>query len=93
MKDKLIRLADNFMAKKRSDGNILIVGLDDSLIYFTISGVSVELWEEMMSGKAVNQALADLIIKYPQHKTEFPVLVKNFLEDLKKHKIISIENK
>lgn len=91
MKDTSITLAANFIAKKRSDGNILIVGLDDSEIYFTISGVSVELWEDMMSGKSVNQAQAALIAKYPQHKKEFPDLVENFLKDLKKHKII--ENK
>ena len=91
--ETLITCDPEFISKRRSNGDILLVRLDDSEIYFTIDGVSTDVWECLLAGKSVEKAEAELIKKNPKEEKEVKSLMKKFIKDLVKNKIINIKTK
>ncbi len=82
-----------FIFKRRSNGDILLLRLDDSEIYFTIDGISTAIWDNLIAGKSIEKSEAELIKKHPKDEKEIKTLMKKFIKDLTKNKIISIKNK
>jgi hypothetical protein len=82
-----------FISKRRSNGDILLVRLDDSEVYFTIDGISTDIWESLLAGKSIEKSEAELIKKHPKEGKEIQSLMKKFIKDLVKNKIINIKKK
>jgi hypothetical protein len=88
-----LKLNSNFISKRRANGDILLVSLDDSQVYFTIQGLAIEVWDKLNAGNKLEEIEESLCARFPNDKDEMSKLIKSFIKDLKKHEIISIQNK
>lgn len=84
---------DDVIAKKRENGDVILVKLDDNDIYFTINGLSVEVWEKLEKGKSLEEIEVNLTKKYPTDKVKIKKLLIKFVADLTKNKILAIAKK
>ena len=76
------QVSDDVIAKRRENGDILLVKLDDNDIYFTINGISVDVWEKLEKGKTLEEIEEALAEKYPNETKAIKTLLKKFTNDL-----------
>ena len=83
----------DFISKRRANGDVLLVRLDDSEVYFTIDGYSADIWEKLSGGYSIEEAESELIKLHPKDESEIKDLMKSFIQDLLQNKMITLEKK
>lgn len=77
------------IAKKRENGDVLLVKLDDSDTYFSINGISCEIWNKIEQGSSTEEIEKYLSTKYKKDQQEAVKLFKKLINDLIKNDLIS----
>lgn len=85
-------VVDNeIISKRRPNGDILLVRLDDSEFYFTINGIAANAWQKLYDGESVESVEAQIAEENPKNKKEIKDLMEKFIKDLVKQKIMTLE--
>ena len=79
-----------YISKRRSNGDVLLIKLDESEVYFTLDGISADVWEELSGGASIEETEDRIIKKFPNEEKEIRTLMKKLIKDLTKNKIISV---
>lgn len=85
-----VEVNDEFITKRRANGDILLVKLDESETYFTINGIAADIWEEVSSGHSIETVKSVFAKKHADDAKELELLVDDFIKDLVKNKILKL---
>ena len=87
--ETIIKISSDYISKRRANGDVLLICIDDSELYYTIDGMAADLWEKLAKGVSIEKAQGELIAKFPKEEAEIKKLIKGFIADLTKNKIIT----
>lgn len=91
--DPVFEIPRNKILHKQSpDGTISILSLDEERFLYRISGLSKLVWQSFDGRTPLSKITQKICKAHPQHAAKLPALIKSFIKDLLKYKLVQPKN-
>ena len=91
LKDKLDFIPEpskQVLSRMNKDGSVAIIRLDSDQYFYTLDGVSAEVWSSMDGKKTLARIVASLIKKHGLPEERFVKDVNKLISDLRKERLL-----
>lgn len=79
---------DEIVASRNNDGSIVAMKVDDSDLFYKITGVATEVWNKLEAGVNTDEIIASITSEYEISKDVVEKDIEEFYKDLLKFNII-----
>ncbi|MCK5883679.1 MAG: PqqD family protein [Bacteriovoracaceae bacterium] len=82
-------MKEDIVSRTNPNGTIVLMKMDDSEIFFKISGVAAEVWKGIEDGSDLNQTISKIVDDYNCSADQVEQDTRSFIEELIKKDLIS----
>ena len=79
---------DEIVASRNNDGSIVAMKVDDSDLFYKITGVATEVWNKLEAGANTDEIITSITSEYEISKDVVEKDIEEFYKDLLKFNII-----
>ncbi len=84
----MIQIAKDLIARRNQDGNVIVMRLDESSLFYKIDGIAAQVWGDLVDKKTADELVAKYQDLYPENKDDIQKDISNFIQMLFEKKLV-----
>jgi hypothetical protein len=88
--DPVLRVEQDLLARKNTDGSLAIMRLDNDESFFILDGIAAEFWAMIDGNSPISTLKQQLVRKHQPPVVEFDRDVARLVTELKKERLVRI---
>jgi hypothetical protein len=84
-----INFQEDIVSRKNENGSVILMKMDDSDIFFKISGIAAEVYMEIEKGNKLATIYKDLCTRFPNKEDQITEDIDSFIKKLDSLNLLS----